>query len=83
MFDITNLSVGFTGIPLQQVPDQSAAYRDRISPPVERDPSEDLVPEQADEAEEEDEGGASTSGAQWIKQYQQLPDRKPSSPNYQ
>lgn len=51
------------GVPLQQVPDESAADRDRLGPPAERDPGEDLVPEPADEAEEADEGGVGAGGA--------------------
>ncbi|VEN62555.1 unnamed protein product, partial [Callosobruchus maculatus] len=49
------------GVPLQQVPDESQEDRDRLGTAVERDPGEDLVPEQEDEAEEEDEGGSDTS----------------------
>lgn len=53
----------FAGVPLQQVSDEGSADRDRVSPPAERDPGEDLVPEPADEAEEADEGGVGSGRA--------------------
>lgn len=40
------------GVPLQQVPDAGAARRDRRHAGAQRDSGEDLVPEQAHEAEE-------------------------------
>lgn len=45
------------GVPLQQIPDEGETHRNRVRLAAERDPGENLVPEQEDEAEEEDEGG--------------------------
>lgn len=50
------------GISLQQVLDEGEAHRNRLGAPAERNPGEDLVPEQEDEAEEADEGGTHPRG---------------------
>lgn len=50
-------------VSLQQIPNQSQTDRNRVGSATQRDASQDLVPEQADEAEEADEGGPDTAGA--------------------
>jgi len=51
------------GVPLQPVPDAGPADRDRVRAAAERDPGEDMVPEQADETEETAAGGPAADGA--------------------
>lgn len=61
------------GIPLQQVLNKSQTHRNRFGPAAERDPSENLVPEQENEAEKEDEGGTDTARADFeFRKQQQL-----------
>ena len=49
-------------IPLQQIPDQSPADRNRRRFAVKRDAGQNLVPEPADETEEAHEGGTHSTG---------------------
>lgn len=61
------------GIPLQQIPNQSQTHRDCFSFTAERDPGEDMVPEQANETEKENEGGVDTARTDFkFRKQQQL-----------